>query len=76
MAQVTLYLDEETAVQMRRAAKAAGMSQSRWLAEVVRQKTASEWPAAVRRLAGAWADLDTAEKLSSRRGRDVKREKL
>ena len=54
MAQVTLYLDEETARRARRAAKAAGLSQSRWLAELGRQRTAREWPAAVRELAGTW----------------------
>ena len=76
MAQVTLYLDDETAARMKEAARAARLSQSRWLAEVVRQKTAREWPAAVKRLVGAGKDLQTVEKLASRRGRDVKREKL
>jgi hypothetical protein len=38
MAQVTLYLDEETA------AKASGLSQSKWVTKVIRQKIADEWP--------------------------------
>jgi hypothetical protein len=74
--QVTLYLDEDTADQMRRAAKAKGVSQSRWLAELVRQASAREWPAAVRELAGAWKDFPTADELRQRVGRDAKREKL
>ena len=76
MAQVTLYLDENTAEQMRRAAKASGLSQSRWLAELVRQASARDWPMAVRELAGAWKDFPSAEAIRRRAGRDAKREKL
>ena len=76
MAQVTLYLDDETARRARRAAKAAGLSQSRWLAELVRERTAREWPAAVRELAGAWEGFPEAEELRRSRGRDVEREEL
>ena len=74
MAQVTLYLDEETAASLKKAARAAGMSQSRWVAGLVRQKTAREWPESVVRLAGAWADLETAQKLRKGLGKDVPRE--
>ena len=42
MAQVTLYLDEETQTRVRKAAKAAGLTQSRWLARLVRRKTLGE----------------------------------
>jgi hypothetical protein len=73
MAQVTLYLDAETAARMRKAAKAAGVSQSRWLAEIVRQQAAQRWPEAVKRLAGAWPDFESAEALRRRPGRDVRR---
>lgn len=76
MAQVTLYLDEETVKRMRRAARASGLSQSRWLAELVREKTARQWPDVVRELAGAWRDFPDAEELRRSRGRDVKREDL
>jgi hypothetical protein len=76
MAQVTLYLDDETRERMRKAAKAAGLSQSRWLAELVRQETASEWPAEVRELAGSWPAFPEAEDLRKRAGRDVEREEF
>lgn len=76
MAQVTLYLDEETRRRMRTAARAAGVSQSRWLAELVRKGTAAEWPAEVRELAGAWRDFPEAEELRRGPGRDVDREGL
>lgn len=76
MPQVTLYLDAETARRMKRAARTAGLSQSRWVARLVQQKTAGEWPESVARLAGAWADLPTAEELRREDGRDVPRERL
>lgn len=76
MAQVTLYLDDETARRARRAAKAAGLSQSRWLAELVRERTAREWPVEVRELAGTWGDFPEAEELRRSQGRDLEREEL
>jgi hypothetical protein len=76
MAQVTLYLDAETKERMRRAAKSAGLSQSRWLAELVRKGAAREWPAEVRELAGAWPDFPEADEIRRESGHDVKRERL
>ena len=58
MGQVTLYIDHETEEKLKAAAKAAGVSQSRWVAELIREKTATEWPASVVQLAGAWAGDD------------------
>ena len=76
MTQVTLYLDDETADQMKLAARRAGLSRSRWLAELVRQRTSSEWPPAVLALAGAWPEFPTTRKLRRRSGGDVRRERL
>ena len=76
MAQVTLYLDEETKKRVRKAAKAVGLSQSRWLSELVRQRTATEWPAEVRELAGAWPDFPESDELRRSSGRDVRRERF
>ncbi len=76
MAQVTLYLDEETLGRMRRAAKAAGVSTSAWLSSLVKERTRREWPAEVAALAGAWPDLPDAESLRRGEGTDVRRGKL
>jgi hypothetical protein len=76
MAQVTLYLDEKTRKRVRDAARAAGLSQSRWLAELVRRGTQAEWPAEVRELAGGWRDFPEADELRRDRGRDTRRERL
>lgn len=74
MAQVTIYLDEETARRLDEAAKAAGLSRSRWIADLVRSRTADRWPESVARLAGAWSDLPDAEALREDEGEDVPRE--
>jgi hypothetical protein len=76
MAQITIYLDDETATLMKTAVKQAGISQSQWIAEAVRQRTRKEWPASVRTLAGAWRDFPTAEQIRKRQGRDTPRERL
>lgn len=76
MPQISLYLDDDTTRRMKRAAKAAGLSQSRWVARLVREKTASEWPQSLVRLAGAWADFPAAEELRRSLGTDVPREPL
>ena len=52
MAQLTLYLDQETVGKMRQAAASEGLSQSQWVARLIRERLDSEWPQAVRELAG------------------------
>lgn len=74
MGQVTLYLDAETEARMKEAATAAGLSQSRWLADLIRERTANGWPPSVAALSGAWADMSTAEELRQNSGEDVPRE--
>lgn len=76
MAQVTIYLDAQTAARLRKAARAAGLSQSRWLADLIRHRTATEWPDSFRRLAGAWADMPTAEDLRRGVAKDARRERF
>ncbi len=76
MAQVTLYMDEDTLGRMRAAASAAGLSMSAWLAQLVRERTRTEWPREVADLAGAWRDLPIAEDLRAAAGSDIARETL
>jgi hypothetical protein len=61
---------------MKAAAKAAGVSQSRWVSDLIRQKAATEWPESVVQLAGAWSDFPTAEEIRAGSGEDVPREPL
>ena len=76
MSQITLYLEEETALQLKAAAGAAGQSVSRWVADLIRQKIATEWPENVMNLAGAWPDLQTVEQLRVAEPEDTPRETL
>lgn len=63
MAQITIYLDKVTASMVKAEVKKARTSQSQWVAEAVRQRVRTEWPDAVRALAGAWPDFPTAEEI-------------
>ncbi len=74
MGQVTIYLDEESERRLKSAAAAAGVPVSRWVAQLVREKTRTEWPADVRELAGAWQDFPDAEELRRSVGTDLPRE--
>lgn len=76
MGQVTLYLDNETEERMRAAAQEAGVSQSRWVAELIREKTATEWPAWVAGVVGSWSDLPSLEEIREGLPEDLPREPL
>ena len=57
MPQITLYLDEETDAKARAAARAAGVSYSKWVGELIRSRTRDEWPETLRKLAGSRPDF-------------------
>ncbi len=76
MAQVTIYLDSETERRMQKIIKKRGISKSKWIADLIREKTESTWPETVSALVGAWADMPTAEEIRKKMGRDVSRESI
>ena len=76
MGQVTIYLDDESERRLKSAAESAGMPVSRWVANMVREKTRTAWPESVRQLAGAWQDIPEAEQLRGTQAQDVERESL
>ncbi len=57
MSQITLYLDEATQALIEHAAKANGMSKSRWVAEIIHKYGNIEWPKECIALAGRFADF-------------------
>lgn len=63
MAQLTIYLDEETLKAVRQAAATEGLSQSQWVASLIKRKTINEWPEHIRNLAGQWSDFPEQESL-------------
>jgi hypothetical protein len=76
MGQVTIYLDSETEEKMNNIVKKKGISKSKWIAALIKEKTGSTWPDHIFDLAGAWKDLPTAEEIRSGMGHDAKREPL
>lgn len=74
MGQVTIYLDFEIEKKMRAFVKSMHLSQSKWIANLIEEKIRNEWPESVRKLAGAWKDIPTAEEIRRTEGTDIKRE--
>lgn len=78
MAQVTIYLDEKTEQLVKDHVQASGESTSKWIAEAVRKRVLSEWPADVLSLLGSWKDEDLPDEAELRGGygTDAAREEL
>jgi hypothetical protein len=57
MSQITLYLDDATQALVDQAAKAHGVSKSRWVADIIRKYAAHEWPQDCLALAGRFPDF-------------------
>ena len=77
MGQVTIYLDNSTETKMKEAAKSSHLSVSKWVARIIEEKIATEWPQDIVKLAGSWKDdFPTIEELRSNIGQDSPREDL
>jgi hypothetical protein len=74
MGQVTIYLDSATEEKMKILVKQKKISRSKWIAGLIREKTANAWPDQVQKLAGAWKDLPSAEDIREGTGTDIPRE--
>ena len=78
MGQITIYLDDETEKLVKLHAEGSGESTSKWVAEAVRKRARSEWPADILSLFGSWSDDDfpDADELRKGYGHDARREEL
>ncbi len=76
MSQLTIYLDDESSRSARAAAAAAGVSVSRWISDLIRQRAGTEWPQDIATLAGCWPDFPLAEDLRQGHPSDTEREGL
>jgi hypothetical protein len=76
MGQVTLYLDNHTERKLKAAVKGCGLSQSKWLSELIQKELATEWPDSIRQLAGTWDDFPSLEEVRSSIVKDSRREIL
>ncbi len=76
MSQVTIYLEDEIERKMVAAAKSARLSKSKWIAGVIEEKVANEWPHSVVDLAGSWEDFPSIDDIRLTAGKDAGREKM
>ena len=76
MGQVTIYLDSETEKKMSSVIKKTGISKSKWISDLIKQKMTSTWPENIVKLAGAWTDLPTAEDIRKNMAEDADRESI
>ncbi len=63
MAQITLYIDDSTQARLREAAAQRKVSQSQFVADLIRRATDPCWPPEVLALAGSMPDFPLAEEL-------------
>ena len=73
MPQITLYLDDATQALVERAAKAHGVSKSRWVADIIRTHAAHDWPQDCLALAGRFADFPLSDVAQTHKAVDVTR---
>ena len=73
MSQITLYLDDATQALVEQAAKANGVSKSRWVADIIRTYAAHDWPQDCLALAGRFADFPLREPADLQQTADVPR---
>ena len=77
MGQVTIYLDNSIETKMKEAAKSSHVSVSKWVAGIIEEKIATEWPQDIVKLAGSWKDdFPTIEELRRNISQDSPREIL
>ncbi|SEH08794.1 CopG family transcriptional regulator [Candidatus Venteria ishoeyi] len=76
MGQVTIYLEESIEHKMVSAAESAHLSKSKWIAKLIQEKLANEWPQSVVEMAGTWEDFPDIEEIRTQQGQDAERENL
>ena len=76
MSQVTIYLEEEIEQKMVLAAQSANLSKSKWIAQLIQDKVANEWPQSIVDIAGSWEDFPTIDIIGANIGKDAEREPI
>ncbi len=74
MAQITLYIDDATQARLREAAALRKVSQSQFVADLIRRATHDAWPAAALALAGSVPDFPLADELRAGLPPDLERD--
>ena len=76
MAQLTIYLEDDLAEELKTQAKESKISQSRLVSQLIRNRLRNTWPASVQELAGTWNDFPEIDELIDDIGTDNERESL
>jgi hypothetical protein len=76
MAQITIYLDSKTEQKMKKITSSKKISQSKWIANLIKEKLRDDWPDSILELSGSWKGFPIAEELRKTIGKDIKREEL
>jgi hypothetical protein len=76
MAHLTIYLNDDVDRRVRKAAKAANVSVSKWIAERIAKSVETSWPPEFLALAGSFPDFPDAGELRKGYGQDIPREIL
>ncbi len=76
MGQVTIYLDSRTEENLKMAVEKTGISKSKWISEIIQEKTSRTWPENIKKLAGSWTDFPIVEEIRTGTGTDIEREFL
>ncbi len=76
MGQVTIYLEKAIEHKMVVAAKSAHLSKSKWIAKLIQDKVANEWPQSIVDLAGTWEDFPSIAEIRANIGKDANREPI
>ena len=63
MAQITLYIDDATQAKLREAAAERKVTQSQFVADLIRRATVNAWPPEALALFGSMPDFPLAEEL-------------
>ena len=58
------------------AVEKTGISKSKWISEIIQEKTSRTWPENIKKLAGSWTDFPIAEEIRTGTGTDIEREFL
>jgi hypothetical protein len=74
VAQITLYIDDATQARLREAAAQRKVSQSQFVADLIRRATDNVWPPEALALIGAVPDFPLAEELRAGLPPDAERD--
>ena len=56
MAQMAIYIEDQLAERLNKAAKTSGKSKSKWVADAIKRCLQDQWPEGFFDLAGSWED--------------------